>query len=130
MNAEKEKAILETARRNPFWVCVFVFLLLACDHGFGLANLVQQRQRLNQAELYQTQNFNTLTQAKQLEARLEALSFELIQIAKTNTAAQQIIQDFNIQWHPNPAANLDATAATPASAAPATAAPAPAPAAK
>jgi hypothetical protein len=39
-----------------------------------------------------------------LEARLEAFSLELLQIAKTNTAARSIVEQFNIQWNPGPSA--------------------------
>jgi hypothetical protein len=53
-----------------------------------------------------------LKQAQQLEARLEAFSLDLLQVAKTNTAAKQIVQDFNIQWNPGPAASVPAPAAS------------------
>jgi hypothetical protein len=104
MNAEKGKAFKEMAQRNPFWVCFVVFLLLACDYGFRLGNLIQQRNQLDQARLMQAQNSGALAQARQLEARLEALSLDLLQVARTNAAARQIVQDFNIQWTPNPIA--------------------------
>ena len=100
MNAEKEKALMDLARRNPFWVCFIVFLLLACNHGFGLVNLVRQRQNLDQTRYLQVQNLKDLDQARKLEDRLKALSIELLQIAKTNSAAKQIVQEFNIQWNP------------------------------
>jgi len=108
MNADKGKALTELSRRNPFWVCFAVFLLLACDYGYRLAGLLEQREQLNQAELVQAQNMGTLTQARQLETRLEALSVELLQVARTNAAAKQIVQDFNIQWTPNTAASAPA----------------------
>ena len=104
MNLEKEKAFKELAQRNPFWVCFVVFLLLAGDYGFRLANLLAQRTQLDQARLMQAQNAGALAQARQLEARLEALSLDLLQAAKTNAAAKQIVQDFNIQWTPSPTA--------------------------
>ena len=104
MNADKEKALSELTRRNPFWVCFAVFLLLACNHGFGLANLIEQRQQLDQAREMQTRNLNALDEAKLLESRLQSLSLELIQMAGTNTTAKQIVQDFNIQWNPSPTA--------------------------
>ena len=104
MNPDKERTLTELARRNPFWVCLIVFLLLACDYGFRLQNLIEQRQQLHQAEQMQAQNAGALAQAQQLESRLEALSLDLLQLAKTNAAAKQIVQDFNIQWNPGPAA--------------------------
>jgi hypothetical protein len=55
---------------------------------------------LRNASVLQGQNLNSLEEAKRLETRLEALSVELIQIAKTNATAKQIVQDFNIQWNP------------------------------
>ena len=104
MNAEREKSLLECARRNPFGVCLAVFLLLACDYGFRLFDLIEQRQQLDQAQLAQAQNLGALAQAQQLSARLESLSLDLLQLAKTNAVARQIVQDFNIQWNPGPAA--------------------------
>ena len=106
MNTDKERAWFEIARRNPFWVCLLVFLLLACDYGYRLANLIEQGQELDRARLMQAQNSPRLAQARQMETRLEALSLELLQIAKTNTVARQIVQDFNIQWSPGPTAPL------------------------
>jgi hypothetical protein len=88
-----------------------VFVLLGCDYGFRLVNLWDQREQLSQAVLMQAQNAGALAQARQLEARLEALSLELLQVAKTNAAAKQIVQDFNIQWTPGPAASVPAPAA-------------------
>src|SRR6266496_1282204 len=104
MNADKEKTLIELSRRNPFWICLIVFTLLAADHGFGLVNRIQQRQQLEHTQLVQTQNMDALNQARQLEARLEGLSLELLQIAATNSTAKQIVQEFNIQWNPRPAA--------------------------
>jgi hypothetical protein len=48
-----------------------------------------------------------------MEARLEALSLDLLQVAKTNAAAKQIVQDFNIQWTPGQAAPNPAQAPPP-----------------
>jgi len=112
MNADKEKALAQLSRRNPFWVCLVVFLLLACDYGFRLANLWDQHEQLGQAALMQAQNMGALAQARQLETRLEALSLELLQVAKTNAAAKQIVQDFNIQWTPGAAGAAPAPAGT------------------
>ena len=105
MNADKQRLLVEQPRRSPFWACFALFLLLACDYGFRLANLLEQREQLNQAALLQAQNAGALAQARQLEARLEALSLELLQVAKTNAAAKQIVQDFSIQWTPGPASS-------------------------
>ncbi len=103
MNLDKERKLLELSRRSPFAICFVLFLLLAADYGFRLVNLVDQRAQLNQALLLQAQNAGTLAQARQLETRLEALSLELLQVAKTNPAARKIVQEFNIQWTPGPA---------------------------
>ena len=111
MNADKQQSILESSRRNPFWVCLLVFTLLACDYGFRLVNLLDQREQLNQAMIMQAQNVGALAQAKQLEARLESFSLDLLQVAKTNAAAKQIVQDFNIQWTPGPATSAPVSAA-------------------
>jgi hypothetical protein len=111
MNADKQRTLVESSRRNPFWSCCVVFLLLAGDYGYRLASLWDQREQLNQAALAQAQNMGALKQAQQLEARLEGFSLELLQVAQTNAAAKQIIQDFNIQWNPGPAASAPAPAA-------------------
>jgi hypothetical protein len=120
MNADMQKILTETSRRNPFWICFVVFSLLAVEYGYRLATLLDQREQLNQAVLLQAQNAGTLAQARQLESRLESFSLDLLQVAKTNAAARQIVQDFNIQWTPRPGA------AAPAPSAPAVPAPAPA----
>ena len=102
MNADKQKALGDLSRRSPFWVCFIVFLLLTCDYGFRLVNLVNQRQQLSQMLLTQVRNEGALAQAQQLEKRLEALSLDLLQVSQTNAAARQVIQEFNIQWTPGP----------------------------
>jgi hypothetical protein len=112
MNADKGRALLETPRRNPFWVCFTVFLLLACDYGFRLPKLLDQREQLHQVVLMQEQNMGVLAQAREVERRLEALSLDLLQVAKTNATAKEIVQDFNIQWNPSPTAAVRAPAAT------------------
>jgi len=81
-----------------------VFLLLACDYGFRLPSLLAQREELNQVLLMQAENMGALAQGRQVERRLEALSLDLLLVAKTNATAKQIVQEFNIQWNPSPAA--------------------------
>lgn len=103
MNPNKERVRTEPARHSPFWVCLGVFVLLAGDYGLRLVNVVEQRRQLTQARLAQTQNLGALAEARQVEARLEALSLDLLQIASTNAVAQQIVRDFNIRWTPGPA---------------------------
>lgn len=105
MNPDKEKRLEELTLRNPFWICFLVFLLLAGDYGIRAWNLWKQKIQLDQALLMQSQNLGALAQARQLEARLEGFSVDLLQIAQTNAAAKQIVQDFNIQWNPGPAAS-------------------------
>jgi len=104
MNAEREKTLFALARRNPFWICLVVFLALATDQGFRFLTQMDQRDQLNQARRMQEQNVNTLIEAQQLETRLQSLSLDLLQVARTNELAKQIVQDFNIQWNPGPAA--------------------------
>ena len=118
MNADKEKAALELIRRNPFWICLAVFLALACDQGFRLAGQLEQRKQLNEAQLMQAQNIGALNDAAQLENRLQLVSLELLQVARTNALARQIVQDFNIQWNPGPAAAAAPAAAQAAAATP------------
>ena len=123
MNSDNQRAFTESSRRNPFWVCLMVFVLLGCDYGFRLANLLDQREQLNQTAILQAQNVGVLAQARQLESRLEALSLDLLQVGKTNAAAKQIVQDFNIQWTPGPAASAP-PASVPTAAVPTTSVPA------
>ena len=115
MNTDKQRTLTEQPRGNAFWACFIVFTLLACDYGFRLVSLWDQREQLSQAVLMQAQNAGALAQARQLERRLEALSLELLQVAKTNATAKQIVQDFNIQWTPpSPQASAPAPAVAPA----------------
>jgi hypothetical protein len=133
VNQDRDHALIELTRRNPFWVCLLVFALLAADTGFRLANSVRQRGQLDQAQLVQAQNVgrmsSTLSQLPQIEAKLQALSVELVQLAKTNANAAQLVREFNIQWNPAPEAFLAPPALPPVAPAPepaatATAAPA------
>src|SRR5437588_3932319 len=100
MTAERENMFFALARRNPFWICLVVFLALATDQVFRLLTQMAQRDQLNQARRMQEQNFNVLVEAQQLETRLQSLSLDLLQVAKSNAVAKQIVQDFNIQWNP------------------------------
>jgi hypothetical protein len=113
MTTERERTLTELTRRTPFWACFIVFLLLACNHGFGLLNLIEQRQQLDRTRLLQAQNRNTLLEAERLEARLQALSLDLLQVASSNLSAKQIVKEFNIQWHPGPASASVAPAPNP-----------------
>jgi hypothetical protein len=112
MNVDKQKTLVELSRRSPFGICLVVFLLLACDYGFRLVGLWNQREQLNQALLTQVQNASALSQAQQVERRLESLSLDLLALAKTNAAAKQIVQEFNIQWTPGPGASASPPATT------------------
>ena len=117
MNPEKERTAKGPAPQSPFRICFIIFLLLAGDYGFRLFSLVQQRTQLDQARILQAENTNVLVQARQLEARLQSLSLELLQMAKTNSAASKIVQDFNIQWTPTPPTASVAQTSTPTPAA-------------
>ncbi len=99
-----------TASPKPpglFWVLLAVFTMLAVDAGYRLVKLAGQRRQLGQAQLVQAQNVGrlgpALAQQPLIEARLQALSLDLLQIARTNLAARQIVQEFNIQWTPGTA---------------------------
>jgi len=104
MNQEPEQNHTAFVRRNPFWVCLLVFLVLGVDNGFRLVRVVEQRQQLDMLQHKQAQIVaqieTALSQQPQLEARLQALSLDLLQLGKTNAAAQQIVQEFKIQWTP------------------------------
>jgi len=43
-----------------------------------------------------------------MEARLEALSLDLLQVARTNAAAKTVVEEFNIQWNPKSAGAVPA----------------------
>lgn len=112
---DTEPVLVAPAGRNPFWVCLAVFLVLAVDNGFRLDELAGLRQqleaqrrqleglRLNQAQEV-AQLGPGLSQQSQIEFRLQAFSMDLLQVAKTNAAAQEIVQEFKIQWTPAAAA--------------------------
>ena len=102
MNADDKRTLAESVRRNPFWICLAIFALLACERGFQLMAQLDQRQQLEQTLLLQARNQSQLAQAKQLEGRLEALSVDLVHMSQTNATARKIVQDFNIQWSPGP----------------------------
>jgi len=91
---------IESARQNPFGILMAVFLALALDNGFRLADLWGERGQLDQARLVQAQNFGQLAQGQQARTRLEPLCVDLLQIAATNVAAKRIVQEFNIQNGP------------------------------
>jgi len=112
MSAEVKRALVESNRRNAFWPCLGVFLLLACEHGIGLKNLWAQHQQLQQTRALQDQNLQTLYQARELSAKVQDLSLDLLAVANTNAAARQIVQDFGIKWNPGPAAAPAAAPAT------------------
>jgi hypothetical protein len=128
VNQDRDRALLELTQRSPFWVCLLVFALLAADTGFRLANSVALRKQLDEAQLVQAQNIGrmsaALEQRTQVEAKLQALSLDLIQLAKTNAIAAQIVREFNIQWNPGPESFLTPPAIPPVIPAPETPAPA------
>lgn len=104
MTADHERAPLEATRRSPFWICLVVFAALAVDAGFRLAKVLDQRQQLERARLNQAVTVgrlsNALAQTPQLEAKLQAISVDLIQLGRTNATAAQLIREFNIAWTP------------------------------
>ena len=106
MNMQKGHAESTRLSYSPFGVCLMVFVMLGVDSGFRLAKVFAQRRQIGQAQVVQAQNVGrlsrTVSQQPQVEARLQALSIDLVQIAKTNTTARQIVQEFNIQWTPGP----------------------------
>jgi hypothetical protein len=104
MKADQDNVAMPGTQRNPFWVLFIVFVLLAGDYGFRLANLLQNRAQLERVRAMQEQNAGVLTRTRQLEARLDALSLELLQLGRTNSAAKKIVQDLNVQWTPSPPA--------------------------
>ena len=104
MSVEARKTVSEPSRFNAFWPCLGVFLLLGCEHGMGLKNLLAQHEQLRQTRTLQDQNLETLYRARELEAKVQDLSLDLLAVANTNAAAKQIVQDFGIKWNPGPAA--------------------------
>lgn len=102
MNDERSCTPRESTTRNPFWVCLVVFVALAVDGGFRLAKARQQRQQLERARLNQAaaakQMADTLAQLPKLETKLQAVSADLIHLGRTNPTAAQLIREFNITW--------------------------------
>src|SRR5690349_17857668 len=113
MNPSKDKSGREKKPPVLLWPCVVVFICLAADYGYRLSDQLEQRTQLTNAKLMQAQNQGALAQAQTLNARLEALSLDLIALAQTNAAARQIVQEFNIRWNPGPGASSNAPAQPP-----------------
>ena len=104
MNPDRERGLLATSRRNPFWVCLLVFLAFAIDGGARMIRQMEQRRELYRMQLTQAGNAgrlsSVLAQAPQVEAKLQNISLDLIQVARTNALAAQLVREFNIQWTP------------------------------
>jgi hypothetical protein len=104
VNQDDERTSLAASRRNPFWVCLVVFLALAVDGGFRLTRVLEQRRQLDQLKLNQAANIGRLSpvlaQAQQIETKLQAISVDLIRVARTNGLAAQLVREFNIQYTP------------------------------
>ena len=127
MNETSEQSLPAASRRNPFWVCLVVFLALAVDGGFRLMRSLDQRRQLHQLQLTQVANIgrlsSVLAQSRQVETKLQAVSLDLIRVARTNSLAAQLVREFNIQYTPgaetaapalvNPAANSAPVEAAP-----------------
>ena len=90
--------------RNPFWACLLVFAALGLNAGMQLDELLAQRGNMARAHASQDQeivkNMDALKQQPQVEARLQALTVDLIQVAHTNSRAAQIVQEFGVSWAP------------------------------
>lgn len=99
-----DATLREEVHRNPFWVCLLVFGVLAVDGGLRFSQLMAQRGRMSEAEQNQaatiSQMSQELSQLPTVESKLQALSMDLLQVATTNAAAAQIVQEFNVQWTP------------------------------
>ncbi|PWU10560.1 MAG: hypothetical protein C5B50_25155 [Verrucomicrobia bacterium] len=104
MNSDEKRTLSEALRRNPFWICLIVFSLLAVERGVTLMRMLDVRQQLEQATLAQARKQGAVYQTQQLDSRVNAFGFELIQMGRTNATAQKIVQDLGIQWSgPGPA---------------------------
>lgn len=104
MSAERDKARGDAMRRSPFWACAVVFTVIAVDSALRLASFIGQRRQLTEARASQEETIGqmsqVLAQSPEVEARLRPFTLELLQMARTNAAARQIVQEFNIQWTP------------------------------
>ncbi len=96
------------APHNLFWVLLVLILALCVDYGIRLNFVWQQHGQLSRASANQTQSIANLGQVPEFESKIRTLSFNLVQSAKTNSAAKQIVQEFGIQWTP-PATNSATT---------------------
>jgi hypothetical protein len=100
MNFKHERN--EAPRGNPFWILLIVILLLGGDYGYRVFTLGRQYQQLMDARFALPQRDAVVGQSQQMEERLQKLSIDLIQLGKTNSIANQIVREFNIQWNPGP----------------------------
>ena len=102
---ERERAVLDATQRSPFWVCLVVFLAFVVDGGARFWRQIEQRQQLGRMQLNQAATVGRLSavlaQAPQTEAKLQSISVDLIQVARTNALAAQLVREFNISWTPS-----------------------------
>lgn len=83
-----------------FWILLILFLALGADYGFRLYDLRQQHALLTQFQTQQKQNFDKIPQMQETAKKVYALSVELVQIASTNAAAEQIVKESGIPYTP------------------------------
>ena len=113
---------------NAFWPVFIVFFFFTVTAIIQLISNIQAKSNLNAALVQLSKG---VAQAKAKGAALNALAHDLIELAPTSSAAQQIVTDFRIQMKaaPNkvsaPASQPPAAAPTPAASEPTPASPAP-----
>lgn len=103
MSTEKEKALQARLHRSPFWVCLAVFLALTVDAGLRISEQWEARRQIRVMHHGQEGSSARLAESRRIEAALQRLSVDLVQIGRTNAAAADIVSEFNIQWSGAPA---------------------------
>lgn len=91
---EHGQPIAAPSAYSPFGAIVLVFLALVIGYSIQLGSLWNQYQQNKQA---QTALVEMLPQVKAVNAKLQKVSQELIQMSATSAPAKQIVAEFNIQ---------------------------------
>ena len=86
-----------TQRYSPFWPITIVFVALMIGYSIQLGGLFNQRQQIQKTEISLT---GLLPQAQAVNATLQKVSQELIELSATSVPAKQIVNDFNIRINP------------------------------
>lgn len=79
---------------SPFWSCFLVFIAICIANIFQFMMLIEQNKALKTAQQ------NTLATTERVlaaQSRIEQLAKDLLELAKTNSNAKKVAEEFNIQ---------------------------------